>query len=165
MRARRGARSRLNPSPRESSSVSARERGTLSSREEREKKYGKCGSRSAARRPFLRFLFPFFSPPLPPPPEKKETDDKRDRGPFELNMGSKRSAVILISYIYKSIKREQEGEKGRSFKTLFFFTLVHCLIINYTDGIYNTVFCGFFILSSDPLLDITIIVTIISVID
>lgn len=39
--------------------------------------------------------------------------DKRDRSPFELNMGSKRSAVILISYIYKSVKREREGEIGK----------------------------------------------------
>lgn len=30
---------------------------------------------------------------------RKEAIDKRDRSPFELNMGSKRSAVILISYI------------------------------------------------------------------
>lgn len=48
---------------------------------------------------------------------KKELEaiDKRDRSPFELNMGSKRSAVILISYIYKNVKREgeKEGKKKR----------------------------------------------------
>lgn len=81
------------------------------------------------RRPFLQFLLFFF-------PEKKETIDKRDRSPFELNMGSRRSAVILISYIYKSVKREKEGEKGKSFKRCFLRWL-HCLIINYTDGIYK----------------------------
>lgn len=44
---------------------------------------------------------------------REEGMDKRDRSPFELNMGSKRSAVILISYIYKSVKREREGEIGK----------------------------------------------------
>lgn len=46
---------------------------------------------------------------------KKELEaiDKRDRSPFELNMGSKRSAVILISYIYKNVKREGEKERKK----------------------------------------------------
>lgn len=32
---------------------------------------------------------------------------------FELNMGSKRSAVILISYIYKNVKREREKKERK----------------------------------------------------
>lgn len=30
---------------------------------------------------------------------------------FGLNMGSKRSAVILISYIYKNVKKEKKNER------------------------------------------------------
>lgn len=45
---------------------------------------------------------------------RKETIDKRDRALFELNMGSKRSAVILISYIYKNVKRKRKVEFGKN---------------------------------------------------
>lgn len=45
--------------------------------------------------------------------KKLEAIDKRDRSLFELNMGSKRSAVILISYIYKNVKREGEKERKK----------------------------------------------------
>lgn len=70
-------------------------------------------------------------------PEKKKELDKRDRSLLKLNMRSKRSAVIIISYIYKNGKRKWER---KILKTLF-STLVYCLIINYTDGIYKR-YCG-----------------------
>lgn len=46
----------------------------------------------------------------------KEAIDERDRSLVELNMGSKRSAVTLISYIYKSVKKkEKENSLTRCF--------------------------------------------------
>lgn len=45
---------------------------------------------------------------------RKKSIDKRNRALFELNMGSKRSAVTLISYIYKNVKRKRKVEFGRN---------------------------------------------------
>lgn len=73
-------------------------------------KHGKCNLLymicGAVRRSFFMVSFCFGK-------KKLEAIDKRDRSPFELNMGSKRSAVILISYIYKNVKREGEKERKK----------------------------------------------------
>lgn len=45
---------------------------------------------------------------------RKGTIDKCNRALFKLNMGSKRSAVTLISYIYKNVKRKRKVEFGRN---------------------------------------------------
>lgn len=73
-------------------------------------------------------------------PRRKETSDKRDRALFELNMGSKRSAVILISYIYKSVKRKRkEAFRRNSLKLLSVFynwyVVLLIILIGYTNGI------------------------------
>jgi len=93
---------------------------------EKRRKYKKCGLfliYGAVRRSFLFFIF-FASE------RRKKAIDKRDRSPFELNMGSKRSAVILISYIYKNVKRERKDNPLNVF-------YVGTLFNNYTNGIYT----------------------------
>jgi len=99
MYARRGTTA-LNSLLREPSFLQNKEKNVCKEKKRKYKKYDLFLIYGAVR----RFIFFFFASG-----RRKKAIDKRDRSPFELNMGSKRSAVILISYIYKNVKREGKG--------------------------------------------------------